>query len=410
MRCAVRAGRATRALVLVLWLVATGACAGLPHAGDRSAACWPQFPYESGWLGGDGGYSIPLSPTRTLWLLGDTFIGADGQADRAGAAFIHNSIAISECREDGRFDVRYVWGRGRDGAPRAFLERDGEGWWWLFGGFLHEGHLYVGLLEVEKSEPRGPLNMPFRFSGTALARIDDPHADPETWRPEVLRLSRSANALPVGAMLIHGEWLHLFAFVDAGEGRFPRVLLRLPLARLTDGTRDVEPFLETLDASGAWLPGFAPERALVLMDDNATEMSVRHHPELGKWIALYNYPNVGAGFPRTPTSDAVYARSADRLEGPWSEPELIFRVPELAEGHAPPPDPNMGCYAAKEHPGFSLPGSITFTYVCNLFTGRGEDPYVILGRLARRMDLYRPVAVTVSLPFPAAPPPSDPGG
>jgi hypothetical protein len=133
MRYAVCVGKATRPLVLALWLVAAGACTGLPHAGERSAACWPHFPYESGWLGGDGGYSISLSPTRALWLFGDTFVGADGQADRAGAAFIHNSIAISECSDDGRFDVRFVWGRGLDGAPRAFLERGGEGWWWLFG-------------------------------------------------------------------------------------------------------------------------------------------------------------------------------------------------------------------------------------------------------------------------------------
>src|SRR5262245_38788054 len=228
MSSAPRAGQAiVRAAGLALWLALASACAGMPHAGEHAGAgaCFPQFPYYSGWLGGDGAYSIPLSPTRSLWLFGDTFIGADGQADRTGAAFIHNSIAISECSDDGRFDVRYVWGRGRDGAPRAFLERGGEGWWWLSGGFVHEGHLYVALLEVEKSEPRGPLNMPFRFSGTALARIDDPNADPQSWRPEVLRLSHSANALPVGAMVTYGADLYLFTFVDAGEGRFPRVLL-----------------------------------------------------------------------------------------------------------------------------------------------------------------------------------------
>ena len=95
----------------------------------------------------DGGWSVPLGG-RLLWLFGDTFVGADGQADRAQAAFIHNSIALSECGPDGRFDVRYAWGRSEDGAPRAFVERD-AGWWWLFGGFLHEGRLYVGMLEVE---------------------------------------------------------------------------------------------------------------------------------------------------------------------------------------------------------------------------------------------------------------------
>ena len=405
------AARARQAIVrtlgLTLWLALASACAGFPRAGDAPAACWPRFPYQAGWLGGDGAYSVPLSPTRSLWLFGDTFVGADGQQNRAGAAFIHNSVALSQCGPDGRFDVRYVWGRGADGAPREFLARSGTGWWWLFGGFLHEGRLYVGMLAVEASEPRGPLRLPFRFTGTALARIDDPHADPATWRPEVLPLSRSATALPVSAMVPDGAHLHLFTFVDAGGGRSPRILLRLPLARLSDGTPDLEASLETLEADG-WRPGFAPERAQVLMDDNATEMSVRHHADLGKWIALYNYPDVGPDFPRTPTSDAVYARSADRLEGPWSPPGLIFRIPELAPAHAPPPDPNLGCYAAKEHPGFSPPGSLTFTYVCNLFTGPGEDPYAILGRLARRMDLYRPVAASVTLPFAGAPPSPSP--
>ena len=399
MGSAARAGRAiARATGLALWLLLASGCAALQGPAVRPPACWPQFPYQAGWLGGDGAYSIPLSPTRSLWLFGDTFVGSPGQADRRGATFIHNSIGISECGADARFDVRYFWGAG-DGGARAFLERGDAGWWWLFGGFVHEGRLYVGLIEVEKSAPRGPLNMPFRFTGTALARIDDPSAAPETWRPAVLPLSRSDVALPVSAMLTHGAYLYLFAFVDAGDGRLPRILLRLPLERLSEDGAPLEAALETLDASGVWRAGFAPESARILMDDNATEMSVRYHADLGKWIAIYNYPDSNAGFPRSPTSDAVYARSADRLEGPWSEPDLIFRIPELAPGFAPPPDPNTGCYAAKEHPDFSLPGSLTFTYVCNLFTGPGEDPYAILARLQRRMDLYRPVAASVSLPL-----------
>ena len=409
MSSAARARLATvRIAGMALWLALASACAGLPHGGGQPAACWPQFPYHSGWLGGDGAYSVPLSPTQSLWLFGDTFVGTEGRADRAGATFIHNSIGVSTCGADGRFGVRYMWGHGDDGAAHAFMERGDAGWWWLFGGVVHEDRLYVGMLEVEKTEPRGPLALPFRFTGTALARIDDPHADPASWRPEVLPLSRSEHALPVSAMLTEGAHLYLFTFVDAGGGRFPRILVRLPLARLSDGTRDLEASLETLDSDGVWQPGFAPDRARVLMDDNATEMSVRYHADLERWIALYNYPDVGADFPHTPTSDAVYLRSAERLEGPWSAPDLVFRVPELAPGHLPPPDPNLGCYAAKEHPDFSLPGSLTFTYVCNLFTGRGEDPYAILGRLAQRMDLYRPVAASVSLPFEAAAPASSP--
>jgi hypothetical protein len=132
------------------------------------------------------------------------------------------------------------------------------------------------------------------------------------------------------------------------------------------------------------------------MADNATEMSVRRDPESGRWIAVYNYPDVPGAFPKVPPSDAVYVRTAERLEGPWSERELIFRIPELTPTRGG--DPHTGCYAAKEHPQFSLPGSLTFTYVCNLFGGKQEDPFAILERLKHQMDLYRPVAVSVTLP------------
>jgi hypothetical protein len=126
-------------------------------------------------------------------------------------------------------------------------------------------------------------------------------------------------------------------------------------------------------------------------------MSVRHDAASGRWLAVYNFPELRGPFPGTRPSDAVWLRSSPALEGPWSERRLLFRVPELAEGA--PTDPNAGCYAAKEQPQFSRPGSLTFTYVCNLFGGEGEDPYAVLRRLQRAMDLYRPVAAAVTIPW-----------
>ena len=73
-------------------------------------------------------------------------------------------------------------------------------------------------------------------------------------------------------------------------------------------------------------------------------------------------------------------------------------MPELTESTLAGRDPNTGCYAAKEHPQFSIGRRITFTYVCNLFTGREQDPMSILQRLQLDMSLYRPIPVTVELP------------
>jgi hypothetical protein len=393
---------------VVLALAGGGACATRSAApGDRHVerSCWPQFPYRDGWLGGDGAYSVPLADGSSLWLFGDTFVGAPGSTDRAGSSFIHNSVGRSTCHADGRFEIEYFWGRGEGGAPRALLDRarldpdagaDAEtGWWWLQGGFVHAGRLYVGLLEVAPSPPHGTLAIPFRVTGTALAVIDDPAGDPRSWRPRVLPLSRGADGFPLAALVVQGTHLYLFGFVDREDGRLPRFLSRLPLSSLDTATPDLPRAIETLGRDGRWLAGLDPAAARIVMEDSATEMSVAFHKPIGKWLALYNYPDVGASFPKSRPSDAVYVRTADALEGPWSAPRLAFRIPELAPGAG---DPNTGCYAAKEQSQFSRPGSATFTYVCNLFTGPGEDPFAVLRRLQRQMQLYRPIPVTVTLP------------
>jgi hypothetical protein len=396
----VRPGRSPLKHALVAGLAGLLAgCAGPLVSGSATETCWPVFPYRDGWLGGDAAYSIPLSRSETLWLFGDTFVGTPGQEDRQGAAFVHNSIAVSRCSAGGRWEIDYAWGRSPDGTPRAFLERsEPEAWWWLFDGFLHAGRLYLGLLEVAHAPPSGPLAMPFAFTGVQLARISNPRDEPEDWRMEVVALSSGSGALPAGAMVVHDAHVYFFTFLERGNGHYPRTLARLPLRALDGKERDVSTALEYLARDGAWKPGLDPDDARVLMDDAATEMSVRFHDGLGRWLALYSYPDVGDAFPETPPSDAVWIRTAEHLEGPWSERRLLFRVPELDPAYAGGHDPNTGCYAAKEHPQFSSGRRVTFTYVCNLFTGRGQDPMQILDRLLVDMGLYRPIPVAVELP------------
>jgi len=56
------------------------------------------FPYQQGWLGADGAYSIPIGTGQSLWILADTFVGPASATSRTQAnGLIHNSIAISNC-------------------------------------------------------------------------------------------------------------------------------------------------------------------------------------------------------------------------------------------------------------------------------------------------------------------------
>jgi len=392
-------------LLFVVLIAQLLACAGQisPQTSYAEQRCWPEFPYQDGWLGGDAAYSVPLTDTETVWLFGDSFVAASEQSDRAGSAFIHNSVAVSRCGRNGDWQIEYTWGRSSDGEPHAFLEHEGaDSWWWLFDGFVHAGRLYLGLLEVEKTPPQGPLQLPFSFTGVHLGRIENPAAPPREWRVDVVALASQPTRprmLPASTLVESGDHLYLFSFIDRSDGSYPRGLARLPLRVLDGETRDVSRSLEYLSRDGSWQAGLDAADARILMDDTATEMSVRFHPELALWIAIYNYPDVGEGFPEQRPSDTVWLRSAPRLEGPWSERQSLYHVPELSPSYAGGYDPNTGCYAAKEHPQFASGRRVTFTYVCNLFTGRDQDPMIVLQRLLVDMGLYRPIPVAVDLPL-----------
>jgi hypothetical protein len=386
-------------LILVASLV-LGGCAHQARSPDGARverlSCLPEFPYQEGWLGGDSAYSVPLSSDETLWLFGDTFVGVPGQEDREGSSIIHNSIAVSRC-SDGRWEIDYFWGVDAEGVARAFLQHPGvdavERWWWLFDGFLYRGRLYIGLLEVERAAPQGPLQVPFRSVGIRLGRIENPEASPTTWRTTTLPLWEGPAALP-GAMLVHEDWLYLFNFLEKPDSSSPRALARLPLTALDHTSASLPDALEYLSLDGRWKPGLDPKDAKVLMADNATEMSVAWHADLQRWLAIYSHPNAQGQLPVSGPSKRVFVRSAISLEGPWSEAFALFDIPELRERF----DPGTACYAAKAHRQFSRPQGVVFTYVCNLFTPPGDDPQATLKRLLQDMSLYRPRAVTIPLP------------
>lgn len=397
---------AAPAVVLLLALVASVGCGALGRRIDVPT-CTPRFATVDGWLGGDGVYSVPLpdraaGERRTLWLFGDTYVADPAnppREDRVGAAFIHNSIAVSSCRGDA-FEIDYVWRHDDEGRPRAFFEsaEPDRSWYWLFDGFVHAGALYVGLLEVTAGPPDGPLGMPFALTGMALARIDDPGAPPTSWRPRIMTLSRSHEAFPGSAMRIEGDHVLLFGFAAMRDGHQPRLLARLPLAALARDPDDLEPFLETWTREGVWQAGWLPEQAEILMADNASEMSVEAHGE-GRTgaglLALYASPLQTDGDGRSPASrsNGVYARHAPAATGPWSERRRVYSMPEASD-----PDGGTICYAAKEHPAFARPGELLFTYVCNVIALPGQDPWDALGRLERDMELYVPRVIRIPEP------------
>lgn len=379
-------------------------------------------------------------PRHSIWLFGDSFVArTQGERERR-YPFVHNVIARSTCAADGAWSMDFVWRPGPtpdagpgasfepdpDAAPGAFFEPDPDADWvarvraesgaapyyWPLSGALVGDTLFVALLRVAPATPRGPFALPFRPVGVDLARIERPDASPETWSIRYSALSSRSDLLPAVSLVAGAEHLFAFTAFDRGDGSTPRGLGRLPLAALLDGRDDLEPFLEILGQDGRWHPRIDVGTAKILMADDASEMSVHFDPGRGEWLAVYSDPTpdpvpgpeAGAAEP-SPRADAVWLRRAHRLEGPWSAPRVLGRIPELA-GSADPLPGEPFCYAAKAHPELAPSGMLFVTWVCNFFAERPEETPHVLERLRATPATYRPRTARFALPpgeRPAAP-------
>lgn len=354
-----RRWRASASIIVVLALV-------YPTP-SPCADCTPSFPYKEGWLGGDIAYSVPLMAGRSLWLFGDSFIGEPGQTTRRGAHLIANTIAISICRE-GKFDLDYFWGN----RARPFFDSGtSEYRYWPMDGFEYAGSLYLAFYEVATRAGGGPFG--FEFRGVLLARINNPTDDPGRWTIEYSRLASSTVVFPGVAAIVAPPWVYLFAVLaDNAHPNHPMILTRIGLGDLAHPASSIE----YLAKDGAWKRGLDWSDARIVIDAGHTEMSVRYHRAIRKWIAVQQKPglNTGAG-----------VRTADHLEGPWSAFENSFSMPETPRES----DPRTFCYAAKEHLEFAREsGDMVITYACNSFD---------FGKLTADMSLYRPQVMRVKI-------------
>ena len=372
--------------------------------------CVPDFPDRAGWYGADAAYSVPLQTNNghaSLWLFGDTFVKQPGALEGRAYPFIHNSIGISTCTPGGAWSLTTHWRHGDGSSPRAFFTPDaGSDWvraaggqsdayYWPFDGFIIHDTLFIGLLRVASSEARGPFNLPFRLAGMDLARIENFRDPPNEWKIRLSILSNNIKAFPGAAFVETDSHLYAFAFLDRDGGRSPRILCRLDPAALLDWQADLSGHLETWSKDGQWIVGFLPAEAMIVMDDDTSEMSVHYDAARKKWIAIYTDPNrdritAGPGF--------VQIRSAQNLTGPWTEPKNLLAIPEMA---AEEMHPNVFCYAGKAHPQFAGSNQLLVTYVCNLFTDDVEDEshsLAILESLRTSPNLYRPRAVQIEIP------------
>jgi len=339
-------------------------------------------------LGADAAYSIPLPDGRSVWIFGDTLYGERRTVNGEEPRMVRNSIGVSRCDAKGQWSLRYVIRHAQSGSPLDFFQaqvlhpKESHTWYWALDGFVRDKELWVTLLCVRNARIKRPGGFNFETCGADLARVSGLDADPQNWEVKYFPLVRDGvAAYPSATAVVNEGYVYLFALYE--KDARPMLLTRIPLAALDAPAANLQ-FLakEKKDKKepGKWEPGFRPGFAWAVMDRGTSEMTIRYHPDLKKWLAVMRSPDL--------SSDAIVVRTAPAITGPWSPAEAVYHIPELQKD-SPEYDKNVFCYAGKEHPEFERPGSLVITYVCNTMK---------VPNLVTNSKIYVPKVIEVPVP------------
>lgn len=346
--------------------------------GSVHAECDAAFPLQSGkplsWQGADAAYSVPLPDGRDVWIFGDTLYGPERRVVGQTPQMVHNSLGISTCK-DSQWHLQYVVKHDASGNAQSYFSPAGPThWYWAMDGFYANGDLWVTLLCIRHASKRAPGGFDFETCGSDLAQVSNLERDPQQWKVTIHKLvPDGVGAYPSAAAVVNDGYAYLFASYETGTR--PLLVTRIPLEKLAEPAAN----LQYLAADGTWKSGFDPAKAKVVMQHGNTELSVRYHPTLKKWLAVMVDP---ASF-----SSKIIVRTAPDLTGPWTEGEVIYEIPEMQPG--PKRDKNVFCYAGKEHSELETGSDLLFTYACNTMD---------VSELPTHRDIYHPQVVRHPLP------------
>lgn len=324
------------------------------------------------WLGADAAYSVPLPDGRSVWIFGDTLYGDKRVVTGEEPRMVRNSIGVSKCSGE-QFKLDYIIRKAPTGEFKDFFESAKKGtWYWALDGFYNNRALWVTLLcmravAVNEGNPFG-----FETCGADLAKVTELDKDPQQWKVAIQPLVPDGmNAYPSATTFTKDGFAYLFALYESGSR--PLLVTRIPL----DGLEKAERNLQYLSRDGSWKPGFDPKQAKEVMATGNTEMTIRYHPDLKKWVAVMNEPKM--------RSDKIIVSTAQNFTGPWSEAKEVYSLPEMQkEGAAY--DPDNVCYAGKEHPEYRTKDSLIITYTCNTMK---------VQKLTTKNDIYFPQVVRI---------------
>jgi hypothetical protein len=341
-------------LALLAFSISAAAAAGDQSLIVESANPKPlltnQFIRRNGWTGADGAYSIPIGNDRTIWFFGDTWIGKIRGGRRVDSTMINNTVAVENTRDQLQ-PLQFFWRMTDDKPAAVFASNRPNEWFWPGDGITVDGKLFVFLHRVRRTNSSSAWG--FEPAGEILVCVESPLDEPPSWK--YCQVPLAAQFRWGTAVATDDQYVYAYCEYPSAEQQWfkhPTVLARIEkdkLKKLDDNGWQYWCHSSTNPDSGVWRD--QPTDPIVLIPDGAPEMTVSRVPGLPGYFATYTPAGIG---------NDIAIRHADRPEGPWSDPQVVYRCP-AAHGVS-----KVFTYGAKAHPELAKkPGELVITYCQN---------------------------------------------
>lgn len=341
---------------------------------DKEKNSW-FMPRENGWLSGDAAHSIALGKNRILWIFGDTWTGKfQNNTLIPDQWYVNNSIAIQQFDSSGNSEIEFVFGNDEEG--RAFFPNKNNmpgKYLWPTNGFILDDFLYIFCQAVAHG-----VDGWFSISGTVVVEVTNPSEHPKKWHKNYYNFETPEWKGDDFQLLYHSALFkkdkYIYFMGLAIENRKKKAILSRMLKNdflKNKNSNDLEHFVWKKNLK-KWSK--TTQNRVYIFEPGNTESNLQYISDWDLYVTT-TY---------TALDNKILLTYSKSLEGPWSEPEVVFENPIIN-------CPEKTCietYAVRSHPEFAQEtGEIIVSYITS-YTGDYKNANI---------NSYRPRFIKIQL-------------
>lgn len=297
---------------------------------------------DSGVTAGDGMYSIALPDGRSIFLMGDSYVGKVTNGKRSTSDHMYRNTY--NVYDNGKTTAIYAANGGTTSAavPEGVTD-EGNKWYWPGHGYVIEDNLYIFQFLMYQGVAGA---WGFMYETTHILQYSLP--DLKFVSDKRIPFYGADNIHYGAAALNDGDYQYIYAQVDIENDIDP--VTEVHVARTTESGMftDWEYWNGT-----SWTTNSAEAAALAGLSSVAVSSQFNVVKLRGKYILFTSAKNWN--------SRQIYTFVSDTPYGPWTNKKLIYELPELAQS-------NWYSYNAMVHPQFERNGMILASYCVNTDT------------------------------------------